>query len=181
MAMTEHAVAKEELRSLEELAYWGFGQLARRDLSAAEEIWAPEAIDHFLPVGDAIGRDAIVAFFTEMFEAFPDFHIEPERVLTTDTYAVVQWRATGTFTGKAFHGIRPTGRGVAFRGCDVVEIRDRLVHENTIYWDGAAFARQIGLLPREGSWADRAMLAAFNAVTWLRTLGGRRLRARAGT
>jgi hypothetical protein len=44
------------------------------------------------------------------------------------------------------------------RGCDVVEIRDGLVVDNTVYWDGAAFARQVGLLPPQGSLADRAML-----------------------
>ena len=64
-------------------------------------------------------------------------------------------------------------------GCDVVDIRERVVHENTVYWDGAGFARQIGMLPRQGSAADRAMLASFNALTWLRTLGGRRLPKRA--
>jgi steroid delta-isomerase-like uncharacterized protein len=179
MTTQEHNETARRSRSAEEQVHWAFGMLARHDLSAQEDIWAPDAVDHFMPVGDAIGRDAIVAFFTEMFAAFPDFDIQVERVLTTDDHAVVQWRGTGTFTGKPFQGIRPTGRSIVFRGCDVVDIRDNLVIENTVYWDGAGFARQIGLLPAEGSFADRAMLASFNALTWLRTLGGRRLRARA--
>jgi hypothetical protein len=36
---------------------------------------------------------------------------------------------------------------------------------NTIYYDGLAFARQIGMLPREGTLADKAMTTAFNART----------------
>ena len=36
---------------------------------------------------------------------------------------------------------------------------------NTIYYDGLAFARQIGMLPREGSLFDKAMTTAFNACT----------------
>ena len=32
---------------------------------------------------------------------------------------------------------------------------------------GASFARQIGMLPRQGSWPDRAMLRLFNLKTWL--------------
>ena len=43
----------------------------------------------------------------------------------------------------------------------------RLV-DNTIYYDGLSFARQIGILPSEGSRGDRALTAAFNARTDLR-------------
>jgi hypothetical protein len=43
----------------------------------------------------------------------------------------------------------------------------RLKH-NTIYYDGLGFARQIGLLPKAGSGADKAMTAAFNAGTEVR-------------
>ena len=45
--------------------------------------------------------------------------------------------------------------------------------DNTIYWDGAEFARQVGLLPAQGSLADRLLLRAFNAQTFVRTLIGR--------
>ncbi len=48
---------------------------------------------------------------------------------------------------------------------------------NTIYIDGLAFARQIGLLPREGSVADRLFEASFNARTDV-TAFGRRLTGR---
>jgi steroid delta-isomerase-like uncharacterized protein len=160
---------------LEDLARGAFEALARRDLDRPEEMWAENAVDHFLPVGDAVGRGAIVAFFREMFAALPDFAIEVERVVANDPMVVVQWHATGTFTGAPFQGIRATGRRISFRGCDVVEVRDRLVVDNTIYWDGAAFARDVGLLPAKGSLADRLLLGAFNALTWIRTLGGNRL------
>jgi hypothetical protein len=61
------------------------------------------------------------------------------------------------------------------RGVDAIQLdpEGRIV-ENTVYYDGLTFARQIGMLPRQGSAADRAMLAAFNAATkarvWLREL-----------
>lgn len=161
---------------LEERARWAFGLLAQCDLSRAEEIWAREAVDHFLPVGDAVGRAGIVAFFQELFAALPDFHVDVERVVESDPYLVVQWTGSGTFTGTKFQGVRATGRRIEFRGCDVVEVdAEGLVVENTIYWDGAHFARQIGMLPERGSRGDRLLIAAFNALTWLRTLGGRRL------
>jgi hypothetical protein len=90
-----------------------------------------------------------------------------DRIVADDTSAVVQWHAAGTFTGGPFQNIVPTGRRVDLRGADVMEIADGLVQHNTIYYDGATFARQIGLLPALGSRADQAMLAAFNAKTTL--------------
>jgi steroid delta-isomerase-like uncharacterized protein len=127
-------------------------------------------------VGDAVGRAGIVEFFEEMFAALPDFELEVEHVVASEPYVVVQWTGSGTFSGASFQGVRATGRRIVFRGCDVVEVdADGLVVENTIYWDGAHFTRQIGMLPAKGSPGDRVLVAAFNALTWLRTLGGRRL------
>jgi hypothetical protein len=42
------------------------------------------------------------------------------------------------------------------------------VTENVVYYDGATFARQIGMLPALNSAADRATLAAFNAAARVR-------------
>jgi predicted ester cyclase len=162
--------------SLEERAQWVFGMLAERDLGQADEIWAPDAVDHFLPVGDAVGRAGIVAFFEELFGAIPDFTVEVERVIVSAPHLVVQWTGSGTFSGSKFQGIRATGRPVEFRGCDVAEVdADGLVVENTIYWDGAEFARQIGMLPARGSRGDRLLVGAFNALTWVRGIRRPRL------
>ena len=111
------------------------------------------------------GHDAVRAFFRELFAAFPDFTMTLGRIVADDTAAVVQWHAAGTFTGGPFQGIAPTGRRVEIRGVDVMEIADGLIQYSTIYYDGATFARQIGLLPALGSRADQALLAAFNAKT----------------
>jgi hypothetical protein len=42
-----------------------------------------------------------------------------------------------------------------------------LVQHNTICYEGASFARQIGMLPTQGPAADRALTAVFNAKTRL--------------
>jgi steroid delta-isomerase-like uncharacterized protein len=120
-------------------------------------------------------HDAVRAFFRELFAAFPDFTMTVDRVVADDTSAVVQWHAAGTFTGGPFQGITPTGRRADIRGVDVMEITDGLI-KHTIYYDGATFARQIGLLPGLGSRADQALLAAFNAKTTLSQRARRRQR-----
>ena len=91
-----------------------------------------------------------------------------DRIVADEEAAVVQWRAAGSFSGGPFQGIEPTGRRVEIRGVDVMESTGGLVRHNTIYYDGASFARQVGMLPRAHSMADRAMMATFNAVTRVR-------------
>ena len=75
---------------------------------------------------------------------------------------------TGTFRGAPFQGIEPTGRRVDIRGLDIMEIKEQQILSNTAYYDGAEFARQVGLLPPRESGADRAILGAFNALTKVR-------------
>ena len=128
---------------------------------------APGYVDDFVAIGEIRGHDAVRAFFGELFAAFPDFTMTVDKIVADDAAAVVQWHAAGAFTGGPFQGIEPTGRRVEVRGVDVMEIADGLVQHNTIYYDGATFARQIGLLPGLGSRADQALLAAFNAKTTL--------------
>lgn len=139
----------------------------RKDPDGVAAAGAPDFIDDFVAIGEIRGREAVRAFFTELFAAFPDFELTVDRVVADDTTAVVQWHAAATFTGGRFQGILPTGRGVQIRGVDVMEIADGLVQHNTIYYDGASFARQIGMLPAQSSGSDRAMMTAFNAKTKL--------------
>jgi len=151
-----------------------------RDLDRAQELWSDDSVDHFLALGMSVhGRANLRAFFEGLFAALPDWHLEIERVVASADHAVVQWTGTGTHTGAAWQGIEPTGRRVEIRGCDVIRLaEDGTLAENTVYYDGAGFARQIGMLPTAGSAADRAMLVAFNATTKAR---GRFARARSGT
>jgi len=49
-----------------------------------------------------------------------------------------------------------------------MQIEDGLIVRNTVYYDGAAFARGVGMLPAQDSGAEKAMYTAFNAATRLR-------------
>ena len=159
-------------RTPEQVARAVFGAVAARDPDGIVACGAPDYVDDFVAIGEFRGREAVRGFFHELFAAFPDFAMTVERIVADDTSAVVQWHAVGSFTGGPFLGIRATGRPVDLRGVDVMEIADGLVRHNTIYYDGASFARQVGLLPGQGSRGDRYLLSAFNAATTIR----RRLR-----
>jgi len=119
-------------------------------------------------IGELRGRDAIREFYGEMFRAFPDFEINVKQIIGDDVGAAVRWVASGTFTGSPFQGIQPTGRRIELRGVDYMEISDGLIATNTIFYDGAEFARQIGMLPARDTVGERLLLAAFNARVRLR-------------
>jgi len=157
-----------------EVARTIFEALSKRDLDTAMKFNTDDAVDDFVAIGEFRGRLAIRRFFDELLAAFPDFDIAVDRIVGDDSAAVVQWHTAGTFSGGKFQGIEPTGKRVQIRGVDVMEFAEgRYVH-NTIYYDGASFARQIGMLPRAGSGAEKATLFGFNASTRLRQRRNRR-------
>jgi steroid delta-isomerase-like uncharacterized protein len=157
-----------------EVARTIFEALSKRDLDTAMKFNTDDAVDDFVAIGEFRGRLAIRRFFDELLAAFPDFDIAVDRIVGDDSAAVVQWHAAGTFSGGKFQGIEPTGKHVEIRGVDVMEFAEgRYVH-NTIYYDGASFARQIGMLPRSGSVTEKATLFGFNASTRLRQRRNRR-------
>jgi predicted ester cyclase len=154
-----------------ETAREAFAVLNRRDADALRAFWAHDVVEVF-PYGTVRGQDAVRDAFAETFAAIPDFHIEAEHVAAEGEVVFVKWRITGTFTGAAWQGIEPTGSAIDLHGMDCFTIRDGLVVHNHVVFDQLEFARQIGMLPRAGTRADRATTQAFNAATRLR----RRLR-----
>jgi steroid delta-isomerase-like uncharacterized protein len=142
-----------------------------RDLSDPYRFWTDDSVDHFLAAGQTVrGAHALTGFFRELFDAVPDWKVEIENTFDDgDRQVTVQWRGTGTFTGSPFMGIEATGKRIDLRAVDVFRFdADAKVVSNTVYYDGAEFARQVGMLPPRNSAMDRAMLAAFNAGTRLK-------------
>jgi steroid delta-isomerase-like uncharacterized protein len=160
-ARTPGDIARETFRVLFE----------ERDLSQPYRFWTDDSVDHFVAAGRSVrGAQALTQWFRELLDAVPDWHMEIENVVDDgERQAVVQWRGSGTFTGGPFLGIESTGKPIELQGVDVFRFDENgKVVTNTVYYDGAEFARQIGMLPRRDSAMDRGMLAAFNAGTKLR-------------
>ena len=154
-----------------------FDAIAARDLDRLAEIWDERSTDVFVALDLTVTGEAdLRLFFGELFAAVPDLEFTTEDVhAVSDDVAVGQWRMSGTFSGGPFQGIEPTGRRVVLRGIDVMRFENGVLRHNDVYYDGLAFARQVGLLPAADSAADRAMLSAFNAVTKARDAVRQRL------
>ena len=156
---------KETVRTPEETVRSYFDAVIARDPEAMAEHWAEDGIEEILPVGIFRGPEEVKAWFTELFTAVPDFEMTLERVLAQENNVLVQWRASGDFTGGPLMGVEPTGRRIELRGLDWLEVEGDKVVRNTAFADGAALARDMGMLPPQGSAAEKAMFGAFNALT----------------
>lgn len=140
--------------------------VAAKDLDTMRALAHDDVVDDFVVLGEVKGKEAVSAFFAELFAAVPDLDFTIERIIGGDErIAVGEWSLMGTFDGGPFQGLEPTGRRLELRGIDVMEFDEGLLRHNTIYYDGLRFARQVGMLPAEDSTADRAIMSGFNALT----------------
>src|SRR5215207_698221 len=145
-------------KAVEDHARSYFDALAARDAEGMLEHWHEDGVVDLVPLGVSRGREEIGGFFTELFAALPDLETTVTRLVAGEREAA--------------------GRPVHMRGIDLIEIEDGKNVSNTAYYDGMAFARQIGLMPAQDSGAERAMMGAFNAATRVRRAVADRMAAR---
>jgi steroid delta-isomerase-like uncharacterized protein len=146
--------------------------LNRHDLDDLRAVMADDVVEHVVPVGVHDGPREVLAYYEELFAAAPDFRIDLTAAAVEGETVLVGWELTGTFTSARFQGLEPTGGRIRLEGATVHIVREGRVASAQVMYDGASFARQVGLLPARGSAADRALVAAFNFRTRVR----RRLR-----
>ena len=145
-----------------------FEAMDRRDVDAMLEHWAEDGFEDMVPVGVIRGHGELRESLTAQFAAMPDMRTTVTRLIAGEHDCTVEWRIEGTFDGGPYMGLEPTGSHVELRGVDLIELEDGQITSLTAYFDSSSYARQIGLLPADGSGADRAMKTAFNAATKLR-------------
>jgi predicted ester cyclase len=143
-----------------------FGALADRNLDTAASLWKPGCKDHLHGLAELTAPEGIKQYFGAMFDAFPDFDLEILELAASGQNAACRWRLTGTFAGPGrFQGLAPTGHRIVLEGCDMLKVEDGKIVANHAYTNGAELAQQLGLLPRQGTTADRVVTGAFNAKT----------------
>jgi steroid delta-isomerase-like uncharacterized protein len=147
-----------------------FEALNKHDLDLAASFLDPDVVEEITGVGILRGREEVRQFFEGLMKAAPDMEVLIDRTVSEGDTTVVQWRMNGTFTGgPLFNGVQPTGGRLQLRGCDVIDVRDGKIVRNTAFQDGIELARAIGMMPPQDSPAEKAMIAAFNGATKLRT------------
>ena len=145
-----------------------FDAIAARDLDAAVAMWAEGGRENVRGQTDVTAPEGVRGFIGELLDAFPDLRFELISTTTQEDRCAVQWRLSGTFAGPGtLGGIEPTGHPLQIEGIDLLTIRDGLIQSNDAFPDSIALARQIGMMPPQGSTADQRLTSAFNAKTRL--------------
>jgi glyoxylase-like metal-dependent hydrolase (beta-lactamase superfamily II)/predicted ester cyclase len=140
-----------------------FDALTRRDVDAMVALWRPGGREFIRGQIDTTAPDGVRAFFTELFNAVPDFDLRVDDMVVQKDRVAVRWTATGTFCGDSpFKGIQPNGARIRLEGLDLLQISDDLIDGNDAFSDSMAFARQVGMMPPEGSAAELKMTGLFN-------------------
>ena len=143
-----------------------FGAVGRQDLDAMAASWKPGATSDIIGLANLTAPDGVIAWFTELFEAFPDFALVVKKVIADEESAAVHWSATATFNGTGtFEGFKPNGASIDIEGIDIITVEDGLITSLVALQNGLELARQLGVVPPAGSAADKAMAAAINAKT----------------
>jgi glyoxylase-like metal-dependent hydrolase (beta-lactamase superfamily II)/predicted ester cyclase len=143
-----------------------FAAIDARDLEQAIALWAPGGRENVRGQVDVLAPDGVREFIGGLIEALPDLSMQVVSTTSEGDRCGVQWRLTGTFAGgSGFNGIAPTGSPVTLEGFDLITVRDGLIQSNDAFSDSTTFARQIGMLPPQGSVAEQRMMGAFNAKT----------------
>jgi steroid delta-isomerase-like uncharacterized protein len=129
------------------------------------ELWTDQTLQRF-PDRDCHGTAEIRAYFEATFAAIPDLAVEMLAIVEQGDEVFVRWRISGTQSGR-LQGLEGTGRKLRLDGVDHFTLRDGKIASNFVIYDQLQWARQIGLMPEDGSAADRALKTAFNAKTKL--------------
>src|SRR5207247_7763702 len=129
-----------------------FDALGRADSDAPRRFYAPDGRGHIHGVVGPAAPDAIVAFFSGLFAAFPDWRFETLDIVAEGDRAAVRWRARGTFAGPgSFMGFEPNGARVDVEGMDMLWVSDGRIARLEAYMNGAELARKLGALHPLGS------------------------------
>jgi predicted ester cyclase len=149
-----------------EIATRYFEAVGRQDLDAAAAVWRPGGTDRLVGDRELAAPHEIRASFEEIFAAFPDFALRVIEITADEERAAVRWRAEGTFAGPgSYYGFAPNHARIALEGCDVVTVRNDLIVHNDAYIDSGDVARQLGLLPANGSSAQQRLAKVSNLRT----------------
>ncbi len=143
-----------------------FAAIDAGDIEAAVAMWAPGGREHVRGRVDVLAPEGVRDFLAELPRAMPDMRMEVQATTTEGERCAVMWRLTGTFAGPgSVGGVEPTGSRIDLEGIDLLTIRDGLIQSNDAFTDSMTFAREIGMMPPQGSRSEQRMAGAFNTKT----------------
>ena len=121
-----------------------------------ERVWnrgEPGALDELTTPGftyhlggqPARGVAAMKKFLAELREAFPDWKVKIETIISEDDAVAVRWSGSATHDG-VFRGVPPTGRTVAVGGMNFYLLDQGRIAREWEQMDSLGLLAQLGVL-----------------------------------
>jgi len=122
-----------------------------QDFDAAAACYAENAVAVTPDQGEIRGREAIIKYFRQQVEVFPDSGYESGQKHESGNVAIDEGYFTGTHTAPlpmpSGDSVPPTGKQIRVRACDVATVEGGLITKHHFYFDQMDFLGQLGLLP----------------------------------
>jgi steroid delta-isomerase-like uncharacterized protein len=144
--------------------------LGRHDLDAFSRACADDIVELLPGTPPMEGIDDELTFARELFAAFPDLEIEVTRLMAVDQVVAAAWIRRGTFTGADIMGLSANGARFESPAAGFFEIEGAVVKRLTVYTDMNKFGRDLGVVPPEGSMAERLALGMFRTRVRIKRL-----------
>ena len=127
------------------LARRSFEAFNQRDLSAADEIYAPSYMLHspIAPPDLPIGSEGVRQQHAGYLAAFPDEQITVEDLIAEGDRVAVRVTVRGTHRG-IFMGVAPTGRPVALEAITIYRVDAEKIVEDWTIADIPGLQQQLG-------------------------------------
>ncbi|WP_407709093.1 ester cyclase [Arthrobacter nitrophenolicus] len=123
----------------------------QKDRETLARCYASDAVGYGPDQGELRGRDAIVGYFADFWEAMPDVHYEHTARHESGNVAIDEGIIVGTNTGPLHLSpgdtLQPTGKELRVRSCDVATVENGEVTSHHFYFDQVEFLSQLGLMP----------------------------------
>jgi len=120
------------------------------DLDGVIDLYGDDAVQN-MPDGTFVGRSAIRARLAQELNAFSDVEHTVRSFVEQGDAFCDEWTFAGTHTAPLSlpdgRELAPTGMRIEIRGMEYCLMRDGKLVVNTLYYDNAAVAAQLGLLP----------------------------------
>jgi len=136
----EEGITEEEAKAFidRDFEIWNEGNLA-----LADDLLAPDYVQHSGELEDIVGIDAFKKDLTVLRTDFPDFNFTIEDLIVKNDKIVYRWIATGTNTGTT-SDIPPTGKKIRVSGVAIMHVVNGKYVEKWMYYNQATVLRQLG-------------------------------------
>ena len=118
---------------------------ATGNLALADELIAPDFVDHSPLPGLPGTRDGVKALFAGCLAAFPDLRMTIEDQVADETSVATRKRFRGTHQGP-FMGVPASGRSIDFEVIDLIKVRNGRITDHWVAIDQMLLLTQLGAI-----------------------------------